>query len=310
MVSKGSLDGDIGSTTNHQPVHQGPETVQEMPDMNQDSKKNKVKDQSNKTVPFYKLFSFADSWDYLLMFVGTISAVGNGVSMPLIAIIIGDAIDAFGRNVNTKQVVHEVSKVSLKFAFSGAAAFFAAFLQVACWMITGERQAARIRALYLKAILRQDISFFDKETNSGEVVGRMSGDTVLIQEAMGEKVGKFIQYVSSFLGGLVVAFIKGWLLTLVLLSSLPLLVLSGSIMSFVFAKMASRGQAAYSEAATIVDRTSKHKTFVPHQEQKSSAMKKIISKVFTSFELISIFQVSRTDFSDLNCIFCWTSGCL
>jgi len=36
--------------------------------------------------------------------------------------------------------------------------------------------------------LRQDISFFDQETNSGEVVGRMSGDTVLIQEAMGEKV--------------------------------------------------------------------------------------------------------------------------
>lgn len=60
--------------------------------------------------------------------------------------------------------------------------------EVACWMITGERQAARIRALYLKAILRQDISFFDKETNNGEIVGRMSGDTVLIQEAMGEKV--------------------------------------------------------------------------------------------------------------------------
>ena len=60
--------------------------------------------------------------------------------------------------------------------------------EVSCWVITGERQAARIRGLYLKAILRQDISFFDKETNSGEVVGRMSGDTVLIQEAMGEKV--------------------------------------------------------------------------------------------------------------------------
>jgi len=68
------------------------------------------------------------------------------------------------------------------------------------------------------------------------------------------QVGKFIQYVSSFLGGLVVAFIKGWLLSLVLLSSLPLLVLSGSIMSFAYAKMAFRGQAAYSEAATIVDR--------------------------------------------------------
>ena len=55
-------------------------------------------------------------------------------------------------------------------------------------MVTGERQAARIRNLYLKTILRQDVAFFDKETNTGEVVGRMSGDTVLIQDAMGEKV--------------------------------------------------------------------------------------------------------------------------
>ena len=55
-------------------------------------------------------------------------------------------------------------------------------------MVTGERQAARIRSLYLKTILRQDINFLDVETNTGEVVGRMSGDTVLIQDAMGEKV--------------------------------------------------------------------------------------------------------------------------
>ena len=60
--------------------------------------------------------------------------------------------------------------------------------EVACWMVTGERQAARIRGLYLKTILRQDVAFFDMETNTGEVVGRMSGDIVLIQDAMGEKV--------------------------------------------------------------------------------------------------------------------------
>lgn len=113
MVDKASLDGDIASTemtggsTSHAPVP-GPENAQEMADRQQDSKKNKAKeDQSNKTVPFSKLFSFADSWDSLLMFLGTISAVGNGVSMPLMTIIIGDVIDAFG----TKQVVHEVSKV-------------------------------------------------------------------------------------------------------------------------------------------------------------------------------------------------------
>lgn len=61
--------------------------------------------------------------------------------------------------------------------------------EVSFWMVTGERQAARIRGLYLKNILRQDIAYFDKETNTGEVVGRMSGDTILIQDGMGEKVG-------------------------------------------------------------------------------------------------------------------------
>jgi ATP-binding cassette subfamily B (MDR/TAP) protein 1 len=59
---------------------------------------------------------------------------------------------------------------------------------VTCWIVTGERQASRIRSTYLKTILRQDLAFFDKDTNTGEVVGRMSGDTVLIQDAMGEKV--------------------------------------------------------------------------------------------------------------------------
>lgn len=60
--------------------------------------------------------------------------------------------------------------------------------EVACWMVTGERQAPRIRSLYLKNILKQDIAFFDTETTTGEVIGRMSGDTILIQDSMGEKV--------------------------------------------------------------------------------------------------------------------------
>jgi len=59
-------------------------------------------------------------------------------------------------------------------------------------MVTGERQSARIRSLYLKTILKQDIAFFDTETNTGEVIGRMSGDTILIQDAMGEKVYIFL----------------------------------------------------------------------------------------------------------------------
>ncbi|KAI7750749.1 hypothetical protein M8C21_013051, partial [Ambrosia artemisiifolia] len=130
------------------------------------------------TVPFYKLFAFADLTDYILMITGTISAIGNGICLPLMTVLLGDLINSFGHNQNNiNNVVSVVSKVSLKYVYLGVGCGVASFLQVSSWMITGERQAARIRSLYLKTILRQDVSFFDKETNTGEVVGRMSGDT-------------------------------------------------------------------------------------------------------------------------------------
>ncbi|KAL5182705.1 ABC transporter B family member 11 [Glycine soja] len=222
---------------------------------NHDSKKRDDKDEPAKTVPLYKLFSFADPLDLLLMFVGTVGAIGNGISMPLMTLIFGSLINAFGESSNTDEVVDEVSKVSLKFVYLAVGTFFAAFLQLTCWMITGNRQAARIRGLYLKTILRQDVSFFDKETSTGEVVGRMSGDTVLIQDAMGEKVGQFIQLVATFFGGFVVAFIKGWLLTVVMLSCIPLLALSGAMITVIISKASSEGQAAYSTAAIVVEQT-------------------------------------------------------
>ncbi|XP_030460441.1 ABC transporter B family member 11-like [Syzygium oleosum] len=220
----------------------------------QDSNKSKGDEKVN-SVPFHKLFSFADSTDMLLMVVGSIGAVGNGISMPLMTVFFGQLINVFGENQSDGDVVDLVSKLALKFIYLAIGCGAAAFLQVSCWMVTGERQAARIRGLYLQTILRQDVAFFDKETNTGEVVGRMSGDTVLIQDAMGEKVGKFIQLVSTFVGGFVIAFIKGWLLTLVMLTMIPLLVTAGGVMSLIISKKASRGQSAYANAANVVEQT-------------------------------------------------------
>ncbi|XP_040373738.1 ABC transporter B family member 11-like isoform X1 [Rosa chinensis] len=103
---------------------------------------SKSKEDGTNTVPYYKLFSFADSLDYLLMSVGTISAIGNGLCMPLMTIVTGDVIDSFGEIRNIKEVSNAVSKVALKFVYLALGAAAASFLQMSCWMITGERQAA------------------------------------------------------------------------------------------------------------------------------------------------------------------------
>lgn len=71
------------------------------------------KDEKAKTVPFYKLFAFADSYDVLLMICGSVGAMGNGVGLPLMTLLFGDLIDSFGQNQNNKDIVDVVSKVSL-----------------------------------------------------------------------------------------------------------------------------------------------------------------------------------------------------
>ncbi|KMZ73429.1 ABC transporter B family member 21 [Zostera marina] len=190
------------------------------------------------------------------MIVGALAAIANGLSLPIMSILFGEVIDSFGTNsADTKNIVKEVSKIVLKFVYLGLGSGIVSFLQVSCWMITGERQSSRIRGLYLKSILRQDITFFDMETSTGEVVQRMSGDTILIQDAIGEKVGRFIQLLTTFVAGFVVAFIKGWLLSLVMISCLPPLAISGAIMAIVISKLETSGQHAYSEAGTIVEQT-------------------------------------------------------
>ncbi|KAJ0033917.1 hypothetical protein Pint_24166 [Pistacia integerrima] len=251
--SPGTLDGGRELSRNSPVVE-----TEKIPEENgnaQVSDGKKEKEQGKSVVPYYKLFSFADSFDYFLIFWGTIAAIGNGLCMPLMSLLLGELIDAAGKPTSTTVMVHGVFKVSLKFVYLALGACAASFLQVSSWTVTGERQAARIRSLYLKTILRQEIGFFDKETSTGEIVGRMSGDTILIQDAMGEKVGQFIQNIFSFFGGFVLAFARGWLLTLVMLCSIPPIAISGGLMMKLIGTLASHEQTAYSQAATIVDQT-------------------------------------------------------
>ncbi|EOA26469.1 hypothetical protein CARUB_v10022518mg [Capsella rubella] len=253
MASESGVNGDSNIVEEVSETKRGSKEEGETMKTEKKKKNKEEHDEKTKSVPFYKLFAFADSFDFLLMFLGTLGSIGNGLGFPIMTLLFGDLIDAFGQNQT--DTTDKVSKIALKFVWLGIGTFVAAFLQLSGWMISGERQAARIRSLYLKTILRQDIAFFDIDTNTGEVVGRMSGDTVLIQDAMGEKVGKAIQLVSTFVGGFVIAFIRGWLLTLVMLSSIPLLVMAGALLAIVIAKTASRGQTAYAKAAVVVEQT-------------------------------------------------------
>ncbi|KAJ6967410.1 P-glycoprotein [Populus alba x Populus x berolinensis] len=123
--------------------------------------------------------------------------------------------------------------------------------EVACWMHTGERQAAKMRMAYLDSVLRQDMSVFDTETSTAEVITSVTSDILAVQDAISEKVGKLMHYITRFLVGFIIGFIRVWQISLVTLSMLPLIALAGGIYAYLATGLIMNVRKSYVEASQI-----------------------------------------------------------
>ncbi|CAD6237268.1 unnamed protein product [Miscanthus lutarioriparius] len=64
-----------------------------------------------KKVSLLGIFRYADRLDLLLMAVGTVGALANGVTEPLMTVLFGNVIDSFGDSTS-QDIVRSVRKVS------------------------------------------------------------------------------------------------------------------------------------------------------------------------------------------------------
>jgi hypothetical protein len=53
------------------------------------------------SVSIFKLFAYADSFDYLLLLVGTVGAVVHGAALPVFFVIFSKLLNGFGSNINS-----------------------------------------------------------------------------------------------------------------------------------------------------------------------------------------------------------------
>ncbi|KAH0643928.1 hypothetical protein KY289_034902 [Solanum tuberosum] len=120
-------------------------------------------------------------------------------------------------------------------------------------MHSGERQAAKIRMAYLKSMLNQDISLFDTEASTGEVISAITSDIIIVQDAISEKAGNFLHYISRFLAGFTIGFIRVWQISLVTLSIVPLIALAGGIYAYVTIGLIARVRKSYIKAGEIAE---------------------------------------------------------
>ena len=120
------------------------------------------------------------------------------------------------------------------------------------FIYTGEHISAKIRKLYLAAVLRQNIAFFDK-LGAGEITTRITADTNLVQEAISEKIGLTFTSLSNFFAAFVIGFIVYWKLTLILMSTVISIVAIMGVGSSFVVKYNRAALGAYALGGTVVE---------------------------------------------------------
>ncbi|KAH9676238.1 ABC transporter B family member 15 [Citrus sinensis] len=150
----------------------------------------KVK-KNNNNGSFLSIFMHADRLDMFLMVLGFIGAMADGFSTPLLTLVMARLMNTVGNasNLTTDEFTHKLYYDAVIILYVASLGWIAAFLEAYCWTRTGERQATRMRAIYLKAVLRQEVGYFDLcATSTAEIISSVSNDTLIIQDVISEKL--------------------------------------------------------------------------------------------------------------------------
>ncbi|PVF95031.1 putative Leptomycin B resistance protein pmd1 [Serendipita vermifera] len=167
-----------------------------------------------------------ESWPkYLLAFV---AAIAVGMVYPSFGIVYGHAIEAFQSTGHELRVKGD--RAALWFFLIAIASTICINIQNTMFMRTAGDLAWRIRQLSFRAILRQDIAFFDEERHStGSLTSGLSQNPEKITGLAGVTLGAIVQAITTVIGGSIIGLCYGWKLALVGMACIPLVIGAGYI---------------------------------------------------------------------------------
>ena len=167
------------------------------------------------SVSFTALFRYATPLDIVLNCVALLAAACGGIVFPLFAILFGSLLSAFNGSSFSTTLSNQYA---LWFLLIALGMGVCSLLDTTLVMYTAERQIRRVREEYMRALLRQEIAYFDVN-KAGEMAARMTEDSLSMSDAMATKMTTSVRYSVTFIGGIAVGFASSWQLTLVMLGA-------------------------------------------------------------------------------------------
>uniref|UniRef100_A0A8D2HC34 ATP binding cassette subfamily B member 11 n=1 Tax=Urocitellus parryii TaxID=9999 RepID=A0A8D2HC34_UROPR len=221
--------------------------------------KSTYEDEQNKSIlmeeevtpaPVRRIMKFnAPEWPYML--AGSLGAAVNGAITPLYALLFSQVVGNFSIP-DKEQQRSNIDGICLLFVGLGCISVVTQFLQGYTFAKSGELLTKRLRKFGFKAMLGQDIGWFDDLRNSpGTLATRLATDASQVQGAAGSQIGMMVNSITNLTVAIIVAFLSSWKLSLVILSFFPFLALSGALQTRMLTGFASQDKKALERAGQI-----------------------------------------------------------
>eukprot|EP00953_Heterococcus_sp_UTEX-ZZ885_P013590 7765-Heterococcus_DN1.PRE.2 len=185
------------------------------------------------------------------MFFGTIAACITSCGFPVFIVYFGKAVDGFGKP--SASIDSTVSEFCLIFVITAVVTLIFGAFQVGLWTLAGERMSIRLKEQYVKAILRQDIGWFDSLGGSGQLPTMVTSLMAKVSDGIGRKVPEIIQNSAGCVGLITVSFYLNPELAAILLCCLPLIGTATAVVMKVMSVSTLEGQAQYAKAGAVAN---------------------------------------------------------
>ncbi|KAK9877122.1 hypothetical protein WA026_016868 [Henosepilachna vigintioctopunctata] len=198
-------------------------------------------------IGYLQMFRYTTPIDKLLILIGLAATIIMSAVQPLNNLLFGDLTQTIVEYVinsattnetikdeASKKLLDGIADYSIKMFGIGIFTILLGYVSMETFIYTSMRQIFRIRSIYSKKVLNQDISWYDQH-QTGDFATKMSDDLSKLEE------------------GMVLAFVKGWELALVCLASLPVSLLCVGVVSVLSTKLARKESDAYGAAGSIAE---------------------------------------------------------
>lgn len=183
--------------------------------------------------------------------LGTFFAMCAGAVYPAFGIVYGQAIAGFSAPTNAERR-YEGDRNALWFFLIAILSAVATGFQNYYFASSAAILTAKLRSLCFRAILRQDIEYFDKDENStGSLTSGLSDNPQKVNGLAGVTLGAILQSITTLIAGSVIGLAYAWKPALVGIACIPVLVSAGYIRLRVVVLKDQQNKASHESSAQL-----------------------------------------------------------